>query len=158
MFFIWIMTFVVVFACVVLHYEMLNFISKLLPKLPIPRRRRVSVAMLGLIITHIIEIFLFATAMYVVEVNSEEGGLIGHASIAAAERAMAADEAIFGDAVYLSFTTFTSLGYGDVVPVGDMRILAAVEVLTGLLTIAWSASFIYMQMTDLWSENPEKRL
>ena len=41
--------------------------------------------------------------------------------------------------------TYTSLGYRDV------RILAGIEVLSGLLTIAWSASFMYMEMTEFWS-------
>lgn len=152
MFFIWILTFVVVCACVALHYEMLNFISRLSPKLPIPRRRRVMVAMFGVLLTHIVEIYMFAIAMYFVAVNAEGAPLIANSA-----RDVALAGSMFGDAVYLSFTTFTSLGYGDVVPVGDMRILATVEVLTGLLTIAWSASFIYIEMTQLWNDEPEKR-
>lgn len=148
MFFIWILTFAVVCACVALHYEMLNFISKLLPKLPIPRRRRVMVAMLGVMLAHIVEVYLFAIAMYFVEVKTPGSGLIGGASVDL-------DGSRFNDAMYLSFTTFTSLGYGDVVPLGDLRILAAVEVLTGLLTIAWSASFIYMEMTQVWRDEPQ---
>jgi hypothetical protein len=85
-------------------------------------------------------------------VNAEGAPLIANSA-----RDVALAGSMFGDAVYLSFTTFTSLGYGDVVPVGDMRILATVEVLTGLLTIAWSASFIYIEMTQLWNDEPEKR-
>ena len=112
-------------------------------------RRRLMVAMLGVMLTHIVEVYLFAVAMYVVEIYTEGRQLI-------AGSAIDADGDMFADAIYLSFTTFTSLGYGDIVPIGEMRILAAIEVLTGLLTIAWSASFIYMEMTHLWNDEPDE--
>ncbi|MCA9102120.1 MAG: potassium channel family protein [Pirellulales bacterium] len=161
MFFIWVISLAVACACVALHYEMLNGISIVLPKLPIPHRRRVTVAVLGVLVAHILEIYIFAAAIYLVEVGAEEEQLI---SGPAANSAVADNEpealqvsavkepraTLFSNAAYLSFTTFTSLGYGDVVPVGNMRILAALEVLTGLLTIAWSASFIYVEMNDVW--------
>ena len=161
MFFVWIMTFAVVSVCVALHYEMLSFMAKLLPKLPIPRRRGVMVAMLGVMLTHVVEMYLFAVAMYIVEINADEGRLIAGSTVAAsiddAEQNPAEDdpeERVFADAIYLSFTTYTSLGYGDIIPLGDIRILAAVEVLVGLLTIAWSASFMFMEMTELWRFEP----
>ena len=39
-----------------------------------------------------------------------------------------------GTAIYFSFVTATSLGYGDVVPLGFVRVLAVVEAVAGLLT------------------------
>jgi hypothetical protein len=38
----------------------------------------------------------------------------------------------FGNSVYFSVVTFTSLGYGDIIPVGYGKVLAAVEVVLGL--------------------------
>lgn len=42
----------------------------------------------------------------------------------------------FGTALYFSGVTFTSLGYGDVVLTGPVRLLAPVEAMTGLLMFA----------------------
>ena len=43
-------------------------------------------------------------------------------------------------ALYFSFTTATSVGYGDVVPVGAVRILAIVEAMAGLLVFGFVIS------------------
>lgn len=45
----------------------------------------------------------------------------------------------FSDAVFFSFVTFSSLGYGDIVPQGFGRIVAVTEVLSG---VALTAMFI----------------
>jgi len=54
------------------------------------------------------------------------------------------------DYVYFSVVTYTSLGFGDVYPVDNMRLVSGVEALTGLLMIAWSASFTYLAMEQFW--------
>lgn len=54
--------------------------------------------------------------------------------------------------VYFSFTTYTSLGYGDIVPVGPARFIAGLESLMGLVLIAWTASFTYFEMTLYWED------
>lgn len=58
------------------------------------------------------------------------------------------------DYFYFSATTYTSLGIGDIAPVGHVRFLAGVEALNGLLLIAWSASFLYALMNRLWVWQP----
>jgi len=55
-------------------------------------------------------------------------------------------------ALYFSAETYTSLGYGDVVPTGPLRTLAGVEALNGLLLIGWSASFTYVAMQRFWGD------
>ncbi len=40
----------------------------------------------------------------------------------------------FGTAIYFSFVTALSIGYGDVIPIGPLRILAVIEGIAGLLT------------------------
>ena len=42
----------------------------------------------------------------------------------------------FGDALYFSIITFSSLGYGDIAPVGLGKLVAALEVLSGLMLVA----------------------
>ncbi len=55
------------------------------------------------------------------------------------------------DAVlYSSSETFSSLGDGDLVPQGPLRLLSGVEALDGLLLIGWSASFAYVSMERFW--------
>jgi hypothetical protein len=54
------------------------------------------------------------------------------------------------DHVYFSFTTYTSLGIGDIEPIGDIRFLAGLEALTGLALITWSASFMFIEMRKFW--------
>ena len=53
--------------------------------------------------------------------------------------------------MYFSAETYTSLGFGDLTPVGPVRLLAGVEALNGLLLIGWSASFTYLAMERFWS-------
>merc|ERR1712138_98132 len=54
------------------------------------------------------------------------------------------------DCVYFSFTTFTTLGYGDIVPLGQLRYLTGIEGLTGFLLLTWSASFLFLEMQRYW--------
>lgn len=50
------------------------------------------------------------------------------------------------DCVYFSFVNYTTLGYGDQTPEGHIRFLAGTESLVGLVLVAWSASFTYLEM------------
>lgn len=53
---------------------------------------------------------------------------------------------------YFSTTTYTTLGYGDIIPTGPLRFLASVEALTGFLLVTWSASFTYLEMQRFWRD------
>jgi hypothetical protein len=54
------------------------------------------------------------------------------------------------DCIYFSFTTYTTLGYGDIEPFGGIRYLAGFESLSGLLLITWTASFLFIEMQRYW--------
>jgi hypothetical protein len=56
------------------------------------------------------------------------------------------------DSVYFSFTNYTTVGYGDIEPTGQLRFLAGMEAITGLSLITWSASFMFMEMRKFWEE------
>jgi voltage-gated potassium channel Kch len=45
-------------------------------------------------------------------------------------------------ALYLSIVTFSTVGYGDVVPAQAWRLLAALEGVTGFLMIGWSTAYL----------------
>jgi len=46
----------------------------------------------------------------------------------------------------------------DIVPGGDLRLVAGVEVLNGLLLIGWSASYTYIAMERFWNDASEGRV
>jgi voltage-gated potassium channel Kch len=89
-------------------------------------------------LAHAAEITLYALACYALVRYAQIGGLgePGRISLATS--------------IYFSGETYTSLGYGDIVPVGDLRLLAGVEALNGLLLIGWSASYTYLAMERFW--------
>ncbi|MDN2567576.1 ion channel [Aquibium sp. A9E412] len=48
----------------------------------------------------------------------------------------------FSTALYLSTVTFSTVGYGDVVPVAEWRLLAGLEGINGFLLIGWSTAYL----------------
>lgn len=46
------------------------------------------------------------------------------------------------DALYYSISSFTTVGYGDLNPTGDWRLLGAIESANGFLLIGWSTAFL----------------
>lgn len=58
---------------------------------------------------------------------------------------------------YYAAITFTAVGYGDILPSGDIRILAVAESLNGLLLIGWSGAFTFIAMQKLWSDRAQSK-
>lgn len=54
---------------------------------------------------------------------------------------------LFGTCLYYSVVTFTTLGYGDITPIGLSRLVAAVEAFTGSFTIALFVVVFVKKMT-----------
>ena len=71
----------------------------------------------------------------------------------AGSRALARGDSTLENCLYFSAETFTSLGFGDIVPTGSLRLLAGFEALNGLLLIGWSASYIYISMERYWGKD-----
>jgi hypothetical protein len=46
-------------------------------------------------------------------------------------------------AVYFSITTYTTVGFGDVVLGPGWRVLAGIEGLTGIILVGWSTAFVF---------------
>jgi hypothetical protein len=132
---------VLIAAAVMIHYELLRWLSVVIPKLAIRYRLRVVFAVFGALCAHVIEIWLFAAAYFFMTYAGGFGSLHGNF-----------DNSVL-DCVYFSFTSYTSLGFGDIVPSGNIRFLAGLEALVGLLLIAWTASFIFIEMTKFWKEH-----
>jgi hypothetical protein len=63
----------------------------------------------------------------------------------------------FTRCLYFSAETYTTLGYGDVLPHGDLRLLAGMQALNGMLLIGWTASYTYLSMERLWDDRGGRR-
>jgi hypothetical protein len=131
---------ILVAVAVLIHFEALDLLSVLVPKLKVRHRFRVLFGVFGALFAHISEIWLFAFAYYYKIRSGYFGTLEGKF-----------DNSLM-DCSYFSFTTYTSLGFGDIEPTGDIRFLASLEALTGLVLIAWTASFMFLEMQKLWKD------
>jgi hypothetical protein len=133
-------TAVAVVVCVLLHYEGLRLLSD---RLPTPRhyhRRRVIFLILSLLLLHVIEVWIFGGAYYFLLHLDGYGQLIG------------AESASFVDCVYYSASVFTTVGFGDIYPVGAIRTMTGTEGITGLTMITWSASYTFVEMLKTWNK------
>lgn len=133
--------FALVATTVVIHYEMLRLLSIVIPRLRIKHRLRVLIGVFGTICAHVVEVCLFGLAFYWMAHLGGFGELSGNF-----------DGSLL-DSIYFSFTNYTTVGYGDIEPQGSLRFLAGIEALTGLSLITWSASFMFMEMTQFWNED-----
>lgn len=130
--------FITVAIAVMIHYECLFRLTLLMPKLRIRHRYRLVLGIFGAMMAHVVEVLVFAYAYFLMHGAEGLGYLEGRFVISRA------------DYVYFSFTTFTTLGYGDIEPFGGIRYLAGIESLTGLVLITWTASFLFIEMQRYW--------
>lgn len=133
-----------VVATTVLHYEVLRLVNAWLPSLRIPQRARLVMVILATFVAHVIEMAMYGAALYGLVAWGDVGFLHG------------SPEFSLMACMYFSAETYTSLGFGDLTPVGPIRLMAAVEALNGLLLIGWSASFTYISMERFWPDAPPR--
>lgn len=140
-----VIAFLAVVATTLMHYEILRATSRLMPYLTtlsrerIMPRNRILVVITGAFVAHFCQVTLYALLFLTMERGLGLGRLTG---------------AVSGqpfDYFYFAITTFTTLGVGDVYPVGPMRLVAGVASLNGLVLIGWSASFTYLAMEKFWN-------
>jgi hypothetical protein len=128
----------VIGLAVMIHYEALYRITVLMPRLKIRHRFRVVLVVFCALAAHALEVWIFGIAFYFMNMSNTWGSLQGNF-----------DGSLL-DCVYFSFTSYTTLGTGDIVPLGDLRFLSALESLTGLVLVTWTASFLYLEMSRFW--------
>ncbi|MFW5451230.1 MAG: ion channel [Methylophagaceae bacterium] len=129
---------VLVSLTVIIHYEVLYQLAKKLPNVAIKPRYRVLVGVFAILFAHITEICLFAIGYYLMISVDGFGSLTGNFN-----------QSLL-DCSYFSFTTYSTLGFGDIEPSGHIRFLTGFESLTGLVLITWSASFLFLEMQKYW--------
>ncbi|TDG15644.1 two pore domain potassium channel family protein [Seongchinamella unica] len=131
----------VIAIAVMIHYEFLYRFTILMPRLRIRHRFRIVIGVFAALTAHALEVWIFAVCYYLMHHAQEWGYVQGNI------------EGSLLDCVYFSFTTYTTLGTGDIEPIGDLRYLTGLESLTGLVLITWSASFLYLEMTRYWDRD-----
>ena len=129
---------VVIAIVVIIHYEFMYRFTVLMPQMKIRHRFRIVLGVFGALTAHAAEVWIFALSFYWMHHTDGWGEFKGNL------------EGSLLDCVYFSFTTYTTLGFGDIVPHGPLRYLTGLEALTGLVLITWTASFLYLQMTRYW--------
>lgn len=134
------LTLVAVVAAVGLHYEGLNWLARWLARSKGQRRRRVLRAVIGVLVLHITEIWIFGCVYWLSLALPGAGSVVGVSTPGIL------------DTVYLSAMTFSTVGFGDVAPHGAIRFIAGTEAVLGLFLIAWSATFTYLEMERNWRE------
>ena len=132
-------TVIAVSAAVLVHYEGLNVLSQWLARRRDHHpRRKVLYGIFGVVTLHIIEIWIFGLAVWAALLFANTGSVFG------------SDPVTLLDAVYLAAVTFTTVGFGDVAPIGPLRFLGGTTALTGFVLLTWSASFTFLEMERYW--------
>src|SRR4051794_4065358 len=113
-----------------MHYEALRVLSNAASGRRVTQRSAVCF-IAALVGVHLTEIALYAVAFAVGANVFGLGGLRGTSGSAAL------------DFFYFAAETYSTLGYGDLVPVGALRVVASVEALNGLMLLSWSGAFLF---------------
>ncbi len=123
-------------VCVLIHYETLNQLERTARLL---RRHRwiILITVHAMLAAHVVEIWIFGFGYRLVEHDLGIGRITG------------IDEG-WVDYIYFSAMVYTTVGFGDILPKGALRMMASTEALAGLSLITWSASFTFLQMQRIW--------
>lgn len=98
----------VVILVVIIHYECLLRLNDWLPRLKLWSRFRIVVGVFGALLAHALEVWCFALAYYLMANAEGWGSFSGNF------------DGTFMDCVYFSFTTYTTIGFGDIAPTGNL--------------------------------------
>ena len=93
----------------------------------------VAFAIIIALVAHLIEISAFAVGIAWLSASGNYGYLDNGPTPPTAS-----------DYFYYSAVTYTTVGFGDITPVGQLRFVSAIEALTGLVLSAWTASVIFL--------------
>ncbi|EKF74306.1 hypothetical protein A11A3_08905 [Alcanivorax hongdengensis A-11-3] len=128
---------VMVLTTVTLHYVTLAGLSDLLAKLR-HVRGQILLVMMVVFLVHMVEVTLYGLVYWAMDRSDVAMAIGGNVS------------GDFLDHLYFSLACYTSLGLGDLFPIGALRLIAGVEALNGLIMITWSASFAFLVMQRRW--------
>lgn len=121
----------VLFVTTSFHYEAISFLERRISIQTGSSRRAVPLLLSGLVAAHLVEIGFYAVAFALAAGPLQLGSFSGDDQMGAF------------DLYYFAAETYSSLGYGDIVPNGGLRLVASIEPLNGLLLMAWSGAFLF---------------
>ena len=127
-----------VVCSVVVHYESLSWLTSFLKRVILKPRQHILLLIFAILFVHVIEVWIFGIGYYALITTDGHGMLVSSHSIG------------FLDCIYYSAVCFTTLGLGDVVPMGAVRFVTGSEALTGFVLLTWSASFTFVEMQRFW--------
>ena len=127
----------IAFIATWIHLRVINFV---------PEHWRVSQVTLAVLLAHMAEIQIYAWSYNLISLMPAFGCIVDVDSGQCINT--------WFDLTYYSAAVYTTLGFGDLVPVGPMRILTGIESVIGLALIAWSATFTFMRYEK--AKNTEK--
>jgi Ion channel len=138
-----VLSFVLLGVCVMVHYEVFRWVSGHAGTWGLKDRRLILRVVTIALAAHVVEMVVFAAGYYLADEVLKVGEFVG------------ADNPGALDYLYFSMETYTSLGVGDVHPIGATRVMVGVETLGGLILIGWSTSFTYLSMRRFWDAASE---
>lgn len=134
----------VVVMAVMIHYEAAALLTRIIDRRSgMAHRPRILLLIFGLLIAHLVEIGFFALSAWAMIALPGAGHLLWAATGEPAS-------VTFFDFLYLSIVTYTTLGYGDLVPDGPVSFIYGLESLTGFVLLTWSASLTFLEMQKHW--------
>jgi len=139
------LTLVLFVTCVIIHYEGLRALTRWVAVGPLRPRIRIVTLICAQFVLHLIEILIFALGFYILAKYPGYGSLFNIVSTAPE-----LDPNDFADYAYYSAIVYSTLGMGEIVPIGPIRFLTGMESVGGLLLITWSASFTFIEMQRYW--------
>jgi hypothetical protein len=146
-----------VVGAVLLHYEGLSWSGRLLKRRFLHHRAKILVLIFAELGLHIVEIWLFAAGYALLTAGLGYGAIVPASMLgvlpANPTGLFPAAQVGFLDLVYFSAISFTTVGFGDLVPLGLVRFLSGTEALTGFVLITWSASFTFLEMQRYWGKD-----
>ena len=122
-----------------IHAEGLSVIRLKIDRRPVDERLRLAIVVSMAILLHMLEIGLYASVTWFLNVVVDVGDIVGAREFSAM------------DYFYYSAETFTALGSGDLSATGGLRLIASLEPLNGLVLIAWTGAFTYWAMKRYWN-------
>ena len=123
---------------VALHYEALSLLSKVMQNTRMQSHPKLLVAVFGVVAAHLLEILIYAISYWIADVGLNLGDFGGNRAVT------------FSDYLFFSAETFSTLGIGDIYPLGVIRLIASLESLNGIVLIGWSTSFTFLAMSRYW--------
>lgn len=135
-----VVTIILILVTVGMHYEFLHQWPRIEGYISKRARGRILRLVLALVIMHSLEMVVFGFGYWYLrdlgELTFMNGQIILNIS----------------DYIYYSAAVYTTVGFGDIVPHGSLRLLTGLEGLLGLILITWSASYTFLEMQRYWEK------